>query len=771
MPAYNITIDSKFNPYSLQDRLLPIQMLQEQHNQAADAYATALANSAGLYDALRVNEEDALAAKYVNDYENSLQELADDLATNGLNRTNRRGVYEIKAKTGYIEKLKKAIDNRNTFIAQQNELINRDSSLVISDYAANHGITRFLNPDFQYRSYSKNALRQQAAKLFEELSKSTYLDPNNPEYKHIAGLTMEMGIKAGLKSKDIQSAIDDIREHGMNNKSSKTTQILGNIAQGILISNLGEKENNPYWSNDQWDTAMREIMDESWHALGTEDFKTVNIDEPRASGSGNSKDDWLLDPTFIQILTAHKNKIEGFDNLQKEAIDNSISYLGGDDETTEMYKRGVGFSPVSTFTNIETLRNNIKKAIDSNDIYVKKRDSEGNPITYSKEGEEALKILGEYIREVNGIQLTDEKKAARLEQLRKQESEQLGRYRNGATGNATTAYMNTFNLGVPMLNDEERIEKEALEAENDALIKAGVSRFYHKFDYRDDDPTIEQIKRNLRYGEQLTDAQKDYIETRRQNYIKNHPEVKETENRRKKALDLIREAQDFFREGAILSDVIDLSRGIDDPNVIWRNIATDVRTEQAQDYLGKDRNGRFIDNRKDKPITDYEQLYDKENGELKKGVHIAFDTDSDGKLGYVLFTDDPNGQRAFMEANPTSKSIDYSGMLSYANSMSNQQKINRELSSLRDSDEYIRAMYNAQRKGGINLTTEERNIINYEKQLLEMLKIAEQVSENAGREGFTNFYNQTTLSRKRYVEDPNKQIQVNNYGYNGYEGY
>ena len=771
MPAYNVTIDSKFNPYSLQDRLLPIQMLQEQHNQAADAYATALANSAGLYDALRANEEDALAAKYVNDYENSLQELANDLATNGLNRTNRRGVYETKAKTGYIEKLKKAIDNRNTFIAKQNELALADPTRHFSDYASNHGITRFLNPDFTYGSFSEANIQKQVEDTVKYLAKSTYLrDPNNPEFKHIAGLTKLMIEKTGARPEEIDAAMQAIVSgQPLDEKQSKIAQMLYNDAISIANQHLGNWD----WDDDAKRSAYTAASKGLYPALGTEDFKPINISEPRASSSSSkSKDDWLLDPTFIQVLTAHKNKIEGFDNLQKEAIDNSISYLGGDDEITEMYKRGVGFSPVSTFTNIETLKNNIKKAIDSNDTYVKKRDSEGNPITYSKEGEEALKILKEYVREIDGIQLTDEKKAARLEELRKKESEQLGRYRNGAAGNATTAYMNTFNLGVPMLNDTERAEKEALEAENDALIKAGASRFYHKFDYRDDDQTIEQIKRNLRYGEQLTDSQKDYIEKRRQNYIAKHPEVKETENRRKKALNLIKEAQDFFREGAILSDVIDLSRGIDDPNIIWRNISTDVRTEQAQDYLGKDRNGRFIDNRKNyKPITEYEQLYDKDKGKLKEGVHVAFDTDSDGKLGYVLFTDDPNGERAFMEANPTSKSIDYSGMLSYANSMGNQQKINRELNSLRNSDEYIRAKYNAQRKGGINLTTEERNIINYEKQLLEMLEIAKQVSENAGREGFTNFYKQTTLGRKGYIEDPNKQIQVNNYGYNGYEGY
>lgn len=283
MPNYNITIDSRFDPYSFEDYLKPLAILQEQHNQAADAYATALANSAGLYDALKVNDEDVKAAEYVNDYENSLNMLANDLATNGLNRTNRRGVYETKAKTGYIEKLKKAMDNRNAAIAQQNELFVKDPTRRFSDYAYNHGITRFLNPDFTYGSFSEAAIQKQVEDTVKYLAKSTYLrDPNNPQFKHIAGLTKLMQESAGARPEEIDAAMQAIMSgQSLDEKQSKIAQMLYNDAIDIATQHLG----NWNWDDDAKQAAYVAASKGLYSALGTEENKIFNIDEPKATGS------------------------------------------------------------------------------------------------------------------------------------------------------------------------------------------------------------------------------------------------------------------------------------------------------------------------------------------------------------------------------------------------------------------------------------------------------------------------------------------------------
>ena len=85
MPNYNITIDSKFDPYSFEDYLKPAMLMQEQHNALAEAYAESLARSASLADALGSTGDanDAVALQAVNDYENNISKLSADLAQNG----------------------------------------------------------------------------------------------------------------------------------------------------------------------------------------------------------------------------------------------------------------------------------------------------------------------------------------------------------------------------------------------------------------------------------------------------------------------------------------------------------------------------------------------------------------------------------------------------------------------------------------------------------------------------------------------------------------
>lgn len=330
MPNYNITIDSRFDPYSFEDYLKPLSILQEQHNQAADAYATALANSAGLYDALRANAEDAEAAKYVNDYENSLNALASDLATNGLNRTNRRGVYETKAKTGYIEKLKKAIDNRNTFIAQQNELLAKDPTRRVSDYAYNHGITRFLNPDFNYGSYSLNDIKNQVAETVKYLAKSEYVPQgNNPTSKKIGYLTNLMQTKTGASMDDIRRTMQAIENNEtLDSNQEKIASALKDVVIEAVDTNMG--------SNYEWDKALR---DEAlqwgeqglYSALGNIDYKIWNEQEPKLpSGSGRDNEDLGSEWWWRDVVSAYNDRdLHGIDTRQTKTAHSVNNYLNG----------------------------------------------------------------------------------------------------------------------------------------------------------------------------------------------------------------------------------------------------------------------------------------------------------------------------------------------------------------------------------------------------------------------------------------------------------
>lgn len=719
MPNYNITIDSKFDPYSFEDYLKPLTILQEQHNQAADAYATALANSAGLYDALKANAEDAEAAKYVKDYENSLNALASDLATNGLNRSNRRGVYETKAKTGYIEKLKKAMDNRNTAIAQQTELINKDPSLVLSDYASNHGITRFLNPDFQYRSYSGNALRAQAAKLFEELSKSTYLDSNNPEYKRIAGLTMEMGIKAGLKPDDIQSAIDDIREHGMNGKSSKTTQILGNIAQGILISNLGERENNPYWSEDQWDTAMSGLMDESWHALGTEDFKTVNIDEPRATGSGSDNDAIVaIEPFMKHNLTPSGVGLEGKNSTQRAAISQAVDYLGGN-----VFNR-----KLPGVVRYEKLKDNFVNYLKTDEKYYK--DGE-----FTTLGKQALQDVDDLASEMTGTYKW---------RLSKEEKEEYDKLHNKIRHQQDWEDEETD----PEFREAYRRYKELYDKNVEANKKFNL--FYNIEDIADPQlkNKIDIIKQKTRNGETLTREERDLAEQYKNNILGR--DSKELNEKRERTLKIAQEAEKYYNKGAVRSDVIEITHYANSSTKqqIFNNIKSAIQFTQGQDYKGKNSSGKSLNEGEEYTYESYDdfkkEFLNEKTEELLPGVEIYLDIDKDKNVGYVFRKGD---KTVYYRVNPDDiPSFNFNGMYNFVNSSNKLHDLNEAYNAFKNSDDYIvkdRIIKN-KLKNGEQLTEDEREFKEQDIMFRNQIEMLKNETKLAGEFGYTQYHQQIT---------------------------
>lgn len=358
MPNYNITIDSKFNPYSFEDYLKPLSILQEQHNQAADAYATQLANSAGLLDALRVNSEDAEAAKDVEDYENKLKDLANDLASNGLNRTNRRGVYETKAQTGYIERLKKAMDNRNTFISQQNEIQIKDPTRRFSDYAYNHGITYFMNPDYHYGSYSLNDIKDNVAKAVTYLSKSGYVpEGENPTIQNIGYLTKMLSERKGVSIDEILKAIEAVQ---MGNSATQSQREIVSEMQNIVQDAVDASMGNQYtWTRQQRQEALDWGARGLYAALGDVNHKTFNVPEPKTVSSSGSGNNGYIPAQYIweDVLNADANtpNLAGFDNRQIKMAHKLKQYANG--ETTEKpdYAFGIGnlAENLNTFLNVK----------------------------------------------------------------------------------------------------------------------------------------------------------------------------------------------------------------------------------------------------------------------------------------------------------------------------------------------------------------------------------------------------------------------------------
>ena len=204
MPNYNITIDSRFDPYSFEDYLKPLSILQEQHNQAADAYANYLAQSAGLAEILGQNEKDKALLDYYNNYQANLNQWADDLAKNGLNRTNRQGVYKAKADYGLVEQMKKAVEKREALINEQRALQAKDNSIMFDRNAPGFSINDIMSGNSTYATVSRNAITADVQDRLKTWAKSTYLR-KNPDFERKYGYIFQR-IESGNKLDTIELA-------------------------------------------------------------------------------------------------------------------------------------------------------------------------------------------------------------------------------------------------------------------------------------------------------------------------------------------------------------------------------------------------------------------------------------------------------------------------------------------------------------------------------------------------------------------------------------
>lgn len=204
MPNYNITIDSRFDPYSFEDYLKPLAILQEQHNQAADAYANYLAQSAGMEEALAANPDDIDLLNQYNTYRQTLNNLADDLSKNGISRTTRRGAFQAKADYGNIAKMQEAIKTREALIAEQRALQAKDNSIMFDRSAPNFSIKDILSGKSNYATVSRNAITADVQDRLKNWAKSTYLR-NNPDFEKKYGYIFQR-IESGNKLDTIELA-------------------------------------------------------------------------------------------------------------------------------------------------------------------------------------------------------------------------------------------------------------------------------------------------------------------------------------------------------------------------------------------------------------------------------------------------------------------------------------------------------------------------------------------------------------------------------------
>ena len=87
MANYSLVIDSKFRPFSYNDFLAPVQAATTEHKALETVYGELGAQSAAWEERLQNAPQ---AKQYYDEFQQTLQDVTNDLAENGLTMGSRR---------------------------------------------------------------------------------------------------------------------------------------------------------------------------------------------------------------------------------------------------------------------------------------------------------------------------------------------------------------------------------------------------------------------------------------------------------------------------------------------------------------------------------------------------------------------------------------------------------------------------------------------------------------------------------------------------------
>lgn len=262
MPNYNITIDSRFDPYSFEDYLKPLAILQEQHNQAADAYANYLAQSAGMEEALAANPDDINLLNQYNAYRQTLNNLADDLSKNGISRTTRRGAYQAKADYGNIAKMQEAIKQREALLNERRNLFAKDNTIIFDRPDDSFSIKSIMSGNTSYKPLSLQGVTNQVISQVQNFAKTAYDREPNPEIKKKYQYLLEE-IKTGAMPSEIQEIVS----------GKEPTTEMGKQLKGIVENVINNSIASGNWDKSQQES-IRDFANRGlWNAIGTKEVK------------------------------------------------------------------------------------------------------------------------------------------------------------------------------------------------------------------------------------------------------------------------------------------------------------------------------------------------------------------------------------------------------------------------------------------------------------------------------------------------------------------
>lgn len=263
---YSLTVNSTFNPYSLQE-LLPIYQANAQAQYQAEEAFSQLQMKADQWEKLANNAQDADVYSKYKSYSNQLKEAANDVLNNGINTASRRNLMNMRAQyASNIIPIEEAYNKRQQQAQVLWQARLQDPTLIAQD-PSELGLSYYMqNPTYTPQSYSGKLLAAQSAQAAQNLAKTL---SSYGKGKPIDKYTNTFVQRHGLTRDDVQKYL--------NGDTTATNKVLGAIYQQVYDSSqIGN------WANEnQRNQAANFIKQGMWSAIGQDTVQAMENFEAR----------------------------------------------------------------------------------------------------------------------------------------------------------------------------------------------------------------------------------------------------------------------------------------------------------------------------------------------------------------------------------------------------------------------------------------------------------------------------------------------------------
>ena len=271
---YSLTVNSTFNPYSLQE-LLPIYQANAQAQYQAEEAFSQLQMKADQWEKLANNAQDADVYNTYKAYSNQLKAAADDILNNGINTASRRNLMNMRAQyASNIIPIEEAYNKRQQQAQVLWQARLQDPTLIAQD-PSELGLSYYMkNPTYTPQSYSGKLLTAQSAQAAQNLAKTL---SSYGKGEPIDSYTNTFIQKHGLTRNDIQKYL--------NGETTATNKVLGAIYQQVYDSSqIGN------WANEnQRKQAANFIKQGMWSAIGQDTVQAMENFEARENYKFNQQ--------------------------------------------------------------------------------------------------------------------------------------------------------------------------------------------------------------------------------------------------------------------------------------------------------------------------------------------------------------------------------------------------------------------------------------------------------------------------------------------------